>query len=105
MTFVQHKSSMVQRLEAMLRVFKENNARAIDQQKCLSREAAKNRAFDTILNSKMLTNKIIVQTLGEANGAPKNAERFTYDADQFERALEEKFRAEEFQKNREILRL
>lgn len=111
MTFVQHKASMVQRLEEMLRSFKDNNVAAVDQHKDVAREAAKNRAFDCILNTKMLSNKIMSQLLKEANGgkdvavAGRGSERFTYDADQYQNALEEKFAEEKFQKNREITRL
>lgn len=60
-TFVSHKASMVNRLEEMLRTFKDSNTEAIEQQKDVSREAAKNRAFDCILNTKMMGNKIMAQ--------------------------------------------
>lgn len=95
----------------MLRTFKDNNINAIEQNKDLSRDAAKNRAFDCILNTKMLANKIMAQILKKENGgrdqeiAASSTERFTYDAEQFEIALEEKFKEETFQKNREIKRL
>ena len=75
------------------------------------REAAKNRAFDCILNTKMLSNKILAQIFKQANGgqskeiAARDSDRFTYDADQYEAALEEKFSEETFQENREIKRL
>lgn len=110
-TFVQHKASMVQRLEEMLRSFKDNNVGSVDQIKSLGLEAAKNRAFECILNTKMLSNKIMSQILKEANGGEdkgvggRSSERFTYDADQYQNALEEKFKDEKFQKNREITRL
>lgn len=102
---------MVQRLEEMLRSFKDNNVAVVDQNKGVNREAAKNRAFDCILNTKMVANKVMSSTLKEANGGKDNAvagrdsERFTYDADQYQNALEEKFQDEKFQKNREITRI
>lgn len=111
MTFVQHKASMLQRLELMLRTFKDNNSAIITQQKDLSREAAKNRAFDCILNTKMLSNKIMAEIYKKANGGKDqemsvgSTERFTYDAEQYEAALEEKFKEETFQKNRQIKQL
>lgn len=93
---------MVQRLEEMLRSFKDNNVAVVDQNKGVNREAAKNRAFDCILNTKMLANKVMSQTLKEANGgedkavAGRDSERFTYDADQYQNALTEKFEDEKF---------
>ena len=59
----------------------------------------------------MMGNKIMVQLFKQANGGQSKElesgaiERHTYDADQYERALEEKFNEETFQKNREIKRL
>ena len=100
MAFVHHKASMVQRLEELLRLFKDNNSAAIEQQKNLSREAAKSRAFDCILNTKMLSNKIMAGVIKqEGIEDPEDAgsaERFSYDANQFENALEEKFREDAF---------
>ena len=86
----------------MLRTFKDNNINAIEQNKDLSRDAAKNRAFDCILNTKMLSNKIMAEIFKKENGgrdqeiAASSTERFTYDAEQFEIALEEKFKEETF---------
>lgn len=108
MTFVSHKSAMVSKLEEMLRTFKDSNLNAIEQAKEQSREAAKNRAFDCILNTKMISNKILAEIYQKAGGEKpqqRESERFTYDANQFEAALEEKFSEETFQKNREIKRL
>ena len=101
---------MVAKLEEMLRVFKDSNVEFIEHQKDKNREAAKNRAFDCILNTKMLSNKvmagIVKQAYGGQDGAGgQSSERFTYDANQFEAALEEKFNEETFQKNREIKRI
>jgi len=45
MTFVSHKAQMVRRLEEMLRIFKDNNALAIEQEKKVAREAAKHSAL------------------------------------------------------------
>ena len=67
MIFVQHKSAMVSKLEEMLRSFKDSNSSTIEQQKDQSREAAKNRAFDCILNTKMLSNKIMAQLYEQAS--------------------------------------
>ena len=48
--------------------------------------------------------QVFQQATGEKQ-RKSDSERFTYDADQFESALEEKFGEETFQKNREIKRL
>ena len=49
----------------------------------------------------MLSNKIMSQIIDQADGGkganrPRDSERFTYDADQYEAALEEKFKEETF---------
>ncbi len=67
-TFVSHKAAMVARLEEMLRVFKDSNIEFIEHTKDKTREAAKNRAFDCILNTKMLSNKVMSGIVREAYG-------------------------------------
>ena len=54
---------MVQLLEQMLRNFKDSNPPTIDQKKDYNREAAKRRAFELILNAKMIANKIMADEL------------------------------------------
>ena len=61
--FVRHKASMVHLLELMLKSFKENNNKAIEQSRDLRREAAKERAFECILNTKNISNKILSELL------------------------------------------
>ena len=83
MTFVNHKSQMVRRLEEMLRIFKDNNASAIEQDKNVARQAAKTRAFECILNTKLLGNKIMAEIFKKANGGGDQElgmERFTLDS-------------------------
>lgn len=103
---------MVRRLEEMLRIFKDNNSTAIQQEKDLSRNGAKQRAFEVILNTKLMGNKIMSDVFKKANGGAANqelasstVERFTLDAKQFEGWLEDKYNEDMFQKNREIKRL
>ena len=67
-TFVSHKAAMVAKLEEMLRVFKDSNVEFIEHQKDKNREAAKNRAFDCILNTKMLSNKVMAGVVKQAYG-------------------------------------
>lgn len=59
---------MVAKLEEMLRVFKDSNVEFIEHEKDKNREAAKNRAFDCILNSKMLSNKVMAGVVKQAYG-------------------------------------
>jgi len=108
--FVRHKASMVRLLELMLQTFKENNNKAVEQTKNLRREAAKERAFECILNTKMISNKILAELLKKANGGKSNydensVERFSYNAEAYEKALEEKYQNEAFIKNRDITTL
>lgn len=112
MAFVSHKAQMVRRLEEMLRIFKDSNMTAIQQEKDLAREGAKKRAFEVILNTKLMGNKIMADVFKKANGsggdqelASGTIERFSLDAKQFESWLEEKYNDDMFQKNREIKRL
>ena len=97
---------MVRLLELMLKTFKENNNKAVEQTKDLRREAAKERAFECILNTKMLSNKILAEVLKSAAGGKSNyddsAQRFSYNAETYEKALEEKYENEAFVKNRDI---
>ena len=75
-TFVSHKAAMVAKLEEMLRVFKDSNIEFIEHQKDKNREAAKNRAFDCILNTKMLSNKVmsgVVKTAYQGQDPPGGA--------------------------------
>jgi len=108
--FVRHKASMVHLLELMLNSFKENNNKAVEQTKNLRREAAKERAFECILNTKMISNKILAELLKKANGGKStydenSVERFSYNAEAYEKALEEKYQNEAFIKNRDITTL
>ena len=103
--FVGHKASQVLKLEQMLRIFKDNNAQAIEQEKEASRENAKNRAFDSILHIKVISNKIMSDIFAAANEEPEEMERATVNADQYGDLLEQKFADDMFQKNREIRRL
>ena len=73
MTFVSHKAAMVAKLEEMLRVFKDSNVEFIEHSKDKNREAAKNRAFDCILNTKMLSNKVMAGVVKEAYGGQDGA--------------------------------
>ena len=107
--FVRHKASMVRLLELMLRTFKDNNNKAVEQTKTLRREAAKERAFECILNTKLISNKILSECLSSANGADigkskhdDTAERYSYNAETYEKALEDKYQNEAFIKNRDI---
>ena len=54
---------MVHLLELMLKSFKDNNNKAIEQSRDLRREAAKERAFECILNTKNISNKILSELL------------------------------------------
>ena len=98
---------MVHLLEIMLKSFKDNNNQAIEQGKDLRREAAKERAFECILNTKNISNKILSELLKKADGGKSeydeySAQRFSYNAEAFENALEEKYQNEAFAKNREL---
>lgn len=66
--FVRHKASMVHLLELMLKTFKDNNNQAIAQSKDLRREAAKERAYECILNTRNISNKILSDLLKKADG-------------------------------------
>ena len=59
---------MVHLLELMLGTFKENNNKAIEQTRDLRREAAKERAFECILNTKMISNKILAELFKKVDG-------------------------------------
>ena len=97
---------MVHLLELMLQTFKENNNKAIEQTKDLRREAAKERAFECILNTKMISNKILAEIMKTVNGGQsqydESAQRYSYNAETYEKALEEKYQNEVFVKNRDI---
>lgn len=96
---------MVHLLELMLNTFKQNNSKAIEQTKDLRREAAKERAFECILNTKMISNKILAELFKTVNRnaeADDSAQRFSYNAEAYEKALEEKYQNETFIKNRDI---
>ena len=105
--FVRHKASMVHLLELMLKTFKDNNNKAIEQSKDLRREAAKERAYECILNTRNISNKILSDLLKKADGKNSeydeySAQRFSYNAEAYENALEEKYQNEAFAKNREL---
>lgn len=97
---------MVHLLELMLQTFKENNNKAIEQTKDLRREAAKERAFECILNTKMISNKILAEIIKTVSGGSsqydESAQRYSYNAETYEKALEEKYQNEVFVKNRDI---
>ena len=98
---------MVRLLELMLNSFKENNNKAIEQTQDLRREAAKERAFECILNTKMISNKILAEILkkndrGKSHYDDNSIERFSYNAETYEKALEEKYQNDLFIKNRDI---
>ena len=101
---------MVHLLEMMLKTFKESNNKAVEQTKNLRREAAKERAFECILNTKMISNKILAEMLQKANGGKSHydqnsAQRYSYNAESYEKALEEKYANEKFVKDRDITTL
>jgi len=72
----------------------------------LRREAAKERAFECILNTKMISNKILAELFKKVDGGAskydESAQRFSYNAETYEKALEEKYQNEAFIKNRDI---
>lgn len=103
---------MVRLLEVMLSAFKQSNEKLSQQGSELVKEKAKQRAFECIASIKVISNKIMQDVIKTVNENDQNSgkttpkgdqennddalERFTYDAEQFGRALEEKYAEEGF---------
>ena len=67
-TFVQHKSMMVQYLEEILKNFNNSIPEFGEQIVDITRETAKDRALECILDTKKMTNKILSETYTAATG-------------------------------------